>query len=91
MHFELGKAPPEPSGAPLAHSGSQRYIFRAIWEPRGGLGAPLGHSLGSLLQFLRALWQHMFAMLPCRVTQGGNWRPKVVKVLPAHAHYVVKT
>ena len=63
VHFAFEKASQSLQGAPLAHSMPQGYIFRAIWEPRGGLGALLGHSLGPLLQILRALWQHMFAML----------------------------
>ena len=71
VYFRLGRTAPEPSGVSLAHDVSQGYIFvSANWEPKGDLGAPLGHSLGSLLRYLLPLWQHMFAMLVFTGAEG---------------------
>ena len=91
----LGRHPLEPSGAPPAHSVSRGCIFDEVWVSKGPLGAPLGHSLGSLCAGLWPLWQHMVAMLVFRGTRGGFWSPNVLKMTSAHLVFcginVVKT
>ena len=91
----LGRHPLEPSGVPPAHSVSRGCIFLQNWVSKGSLGAPLGHSLGSLGAGLWPLWQHMVTMLVFRGTRGGFWRPNVLKVTSVHLVFccinVVKT
>ena len=79
VHFGLGYAPPEPSGVSLAHSVARGCIFLENWVSKGGLGAPLGHSSGSLCAHLWPLWQHMVAMLVFRRTRGGILEAKYLK------------
>jgi hypothetical protein len=59
-------------------------IFPESWVSKGPLGAPLGHSSGSLCAHLRPLWQHMVAMLVFRGTRGGIRRPNGLKVTSGH-------
>jgi len=84
VHFGLVWAPPEPSGASLAHSVSRGCSFLENWVSKGALGAPLGHSLGSLCSHLRTLWQHMFGMPAFMGIRGGIWAPNGVKVTSWH-------
>jgi hypothetical protein len=80
----LGRHPLEPSGVPPAHSVAQGCIVLENWVSKGGLGAPLGPSSGSLCVHLWPLWQHMVAMLVFRGPRGGIWRPNVLKVTSGH-------
>ena len=95
MHFGLGQASPEPSGVSLAHSVSRGCTFHQIWGAKGGLGAPIGHSLGSLCANLRTLWQHMFGMPAFMGIRGGIWAPNGLKVTSVHLVFcgitIVKT
>jgi len=82
-------------GRPLHILCPEGAFFLRFGCPKVPLGAPLGHSWGSLSVHLCTLWQHMFRMPAFMGARGGIRRPSGLKVAPLHrglcAITIVKT
>jgi len=72
--------PRRPQGCPLHILCPEGAFFLRFGCPKGALGAPLGHSWGSLCPHLRTFWQHACGTPAFMGARGGLRRPNGAKV-----------